>query len=129
MKAILLAFAILVSVSASSQVFFSCHKLKSATKVGNKWNLGEEISTNLTFVMTPRKITVNDRANSVYRIYSDPEDSNEDGYTVTKWMALDENEKRVSIEAVTYNTGQFVLFVRYLDTMYVYYLNLIETTP
>lgn len=123
MKKLLLVISFLISVTASSQTYFTCNKMKSGAKVNGKWELDDAVATNLIFSVTQRKVTVNDQAHSVYRIYSEGQDSTGSNYQLTTWLAIDEKERKVNLESIRFDDGTFVFVVKYSDTLFAYYLN------
>jgi len=123
MKKLILAISLLISIGASSQVYYKCDYVSRGTWTGSDWEMGEFKPANLTFTVTKRKITVNDVAHSEYRIYTDGQDDRGKDYDAITWDALDEAERRVRIESIVYHAGVHIILVRYSDVMFAYMLN------
>lgn len=123
MKNLLLFFALTISSSLMSQTKFLCTAVKSGVKVDSTWIMDDVIETDLVFTVDKRKISVNDSSSSVYRLYSDGEDSTGTNFESTVWLAYDEEFRRVIVKSIQYKTGEFLLVIEYSDHIFMYMLN------
>lgn len=91
--------------------------------IDSVWVMDNPVETELIFTVEKQKISVNDSAKSVYRLYSDGKDSTCDDFDSTTWLALDEEYRKVKVRSVQYKSGEFIFVVEYSDQVYIYTLN------
>lgn len=130
MKKLLFCAMLLVSTTAFCQTQWSTYRNQTATwnTYTKKWDYGEINYSNITITFSKAFISMDNRAQSYYRITEDEGDKtgytdNYTHYQSHSWVALDNKDRKCIITVIKYDGDQYdiVVSVMYDDILFKYF--------